>query len=218
VKLGKMQNPVRGLLHGTAAVVFAVGAAFLWTRSAPDISRKMTLLVFGLSLVALYTASSLYHSFPWRRVWKERMQRVDHSMIYVLVAGTYTPLAFVVLDDALRWATLCTIWGIALIGIGQEAFLPKLGRWFVFVMPTLQGWLGLFLVVPLAQRLPPPALFLTLLGGLFYTVGMVFLATKRPRLWPRVFSYHEMFHVFVVSGSAAHYAMTFWYVAPFPGA
>jgi hemolysin III len=178
----------------------------------------MALLVFGLSLVALYTASSLYHSVPWRRVWKERMQRVDHSMIYVLVAGTYTPMTLVVLDGWLRWATLCTIWGIALIGILQEAFLPKVGRWLVVALPTVQGWLAVLLLVPLAQRLPASALFLTVLGGLFYTVGMVFLATKRPRLWPRVFSYHEMFHICVVAGSTAHYAMTFWYVAPFAGA
>jgi hemolysin III len=213
-----MRNPVRGFLHGTAAVVFAFGAVVLCAQSTPDLSRKMALLVFGLSLVALYTASSLYHSVPWRRVWKERMQRVDHSMIYVLVAGTYTPIALVVLDGWLRSATLWTIWGIALIGILQEAFLPRIGRWVVVTVPTVQGWLALLLVVPLAQRLPAPALFLTVLGGVFYTVGMIFLATKRPRLWPRVFSYHEMFHICVVAGSTAHYAMTFWYVAPFAGA
>ncbi len=82
-------------------------------------------------------------------------------------------------------------------------------------MQTFQGWLAILLLLPLAQRLPWPALVLGTLGGLLYTLGMSFFVTRRPRLWPHVFSYHEVFHIFVVSASAAHYAMTLWYVAPF---
>jgi hemolysin III len=215
--LGKMQNPVRGFLHGTAAVASAVGAVFLWQQGSGDLRREMALLVFALSLIALYTGSSLYHSVPWSRTWKERMQRVDHSMIYILVAGTYTPLACIVFDGWLRWAALGAAWGIALIGILQKIFLPKVGEWFSIALQTTQGWVALPLLVPLAHRLPYPALLLTALGGIFYTVGMVCLVTQRPRLWPRVFSHHEVFHVLVVSGSAAHYAMTFLYVARFGG-
>ena len=88
---GKMQNPVRGFLHGAAAAASLVGTVLLWTRGAGDVSRQLALLVFGVSLLALYTVSSLYHSVPWREPWKARMQRLDHAMIYVLVAGTYTP-------------------------------------------------------------------------------------------------------------------------------
>jgi hemolysin III len=217
--LGKMQNPVRGFLHGTAAVVSVVGALSLWCRSSGDLSHQIALLLFGLSLVALYTVSSLYHSVPWRQTWKERMRRVDHSMIYVLVAGTYTPIAFIVLDGGLQWVALGTVWGIALVGIIQKTFLPRLGGWFSITLQTTQGWLpGALLLVPLAARLPVPALLLALLGGLLYTLGMLFLVTGWPRLWPRVFSYHEVFHIFVVAASAVHYAMLFRYVAPFAGA
>jgi hemolysin III len=215
--LGKMQNPVRGFLHGTAGVASAVGAVFLWEQGAGDLPRKMALLVFALSLVGLYTGSSLYHSVPWSRVWKERMQRVDHSMIYILIAGSYTPLACIVLDGWLRWAALSAAWGIALVGILQKILLPRVGDWFSITLQTAQGWVALPLLVPLAQRLPYPAIVLMALGGVFYTIGMVCLVTERPRLWPRVFSHHEVFHVLVVSGSAAHYAMTFLYVARFPG-
>jgi len=214
--LGKMQNPVRGLLHGTAAVASVVGAIFLWGRCDGNLPRQLVLLVFGLSLVGLYTGSSLYHSVPWQRVWKQRMQRVDHVMIYILVAGTCTPIAAIVLDGWLRWAALGTAWGIALVGILQKVFVPKVGDWFSITLQTTQGWVALPLFVPLAQRLPFPALLLTGLGGVLYTVGMVCLVTGRPRLWPRVFSHHEVFHICVVAGSAAHYAMTFLYVAPFP--
>jgi hemolysin III len=216
--LGKMQNPVRGFLHGTAAVASTVGAVFLWEQGAGEWSREIALLVFGLSLIALYTGSSLYHSVPWSRTWKLRMQRVDHSMIYILVAGTYTPLACIVLDGWVRWAALGAAWGIALVGILQKIFLPKIGDWFSIALQTTQGWVALPLFVPLAQRLPYPALLLTALGGVLYTVGMVCMVTERPRLWPRVFSHHEVFHVCVVAGSAAHYAMTFLYVARFGGA
>jgi hemolysin III len=216
--LGKMQNPVRGFLHGAAAIASVIGAVFLWGRCAGDLTRQLALLVFGLSLVALYTGSTLYHSVPWRRVWKKRMQRVDHSMIYILVAGTYTPLACIVLDGWLRWAALGTAWGIAAIGILQKLFFPKVGDWFSITLQTTQGWVALPFFVPLAHRLPNPAMLLTAVGGIFYTVGMVCLVTERPRLWPRVFSHHEVFHIFVVAGSSAHYAMTFLYVARFGGA
>ena len=214
--LGKMQNPVRGFLHGTAAVVSVVGAGFLWLRSSGDLSHQMALLIFSISLVALYTVSSLYHSIPWHRVWKERMQRLDHSMIYILIAGTYTPISFIVLDGPLRSAILATVWGIALIGIVQKALLPRVGDWFSVTMSTVQGWLGVLLIVPLAQRLPWPGLLLMLVGGILYTTGLVSLLTLRPRLWPRVFSHHELFDLFVVAGSGAHYAMMLWFVAPLP--
>jgi len=215
--LGRMQNPVRGILHGAAAVFFAAGAVLLWLRAAPDTSHKVALLVFALSLILLYTVSSLYHSVPWREVWKHRMQRLDHAMIFVLVAGTYTPFAMIALDGNLRLWTLAVAWGITLVGIAQKAFLPQIGNWFSITLQVFQGWIGLLLVIPLARALPDLAILLMAIGGLLYTTGSLFLAVK-PRLWYRVFSYHEAFHVFVVAGSAAHYGLVFWYLAAFPGA
>ena len=211
--LGRMQNPVRGILHGSAAGASVVGTVALWRHCAP--AHQPALLVFTVSMVGLYTVSSLYHSVPWQAEWKARMQRVDHSMIYVLIAATYTPLTWVVLDGWLCAAVLCMAWGIALVGILQKIFLPQVSESFAIAMTTIQGWLALPLFIPLAHRLPGSALVLMGLGGALYTVGMVFLVTERPRLWPRVFSYHEAFHVCVVAGSAAHYALMFAYVARF---
>ncbi len=212
--LGPMQNPVRGFLHGGAALASLVGAGTLWARGAGGGSARLALLAFGASLVALYTTSSLYHSVPWGRAWKRRMQRLDHSMIYVLIAGTYTPMAVIALDGWLRWAALAASWGIAALGIAQKAFWPRLPDGYSVAFQTAQGWLALPLFLPLADRLPAPALALALGGGLLYTVGMVFLLTERPRLWPRVFSHHELFHVYVIAGSAAHYALALLYLAP----
>ena len=216
--LGKMQNPVRGFLHGSAAVASVIGGVVLWMRSPGSLPRQMALLTFALSLVGLFTVSSLYHSIPWRREWKERMQRIDHSMIYVLIAGSYTPIAAIVLDGWLRWGVLGTVWGIAATGILQKMFWPNLAHGFSIAAQTTQGWLALPLFGILATRLPWPAVLLMAVGGVLYTIGMVFLVTERPRLWPRVFSYHEAFHVCVVAASASHYVMTLHYVARFGGA
>lgn len=216
-KLGKMVNPVRGLIDATAAAFALVGAGVLWFAGAGDLPHRASLLVFGVTLVSLYTVSTLYHSIPWREHWKLRMQRVDHSMIYLLVAGTYTPLAVIVLDGWIRAATLVVVWAIAAAGIAQKLFFPRLHNAWSITMQTTQGWLAVFLLVPMAQKLPWQALFLMALGGVFYTVGMVFLVTRRPRLWPRAFSYHEMMHVMVVGGSVCHFLVTLRFIAPLAG-
>lgn len=211
--LGRMTHPVRGFLHGTAAVMALVGTILITVLSNGGFGHRMSLLVFGLSLVGLYTVSTLYHSVPWRATWKQRMRRLDHSMIYVLVAGTFTPIAWIVLDGWLRWATLIVQWGIVAVGVYEKAVSSKDGRKFSVALQTTQGWLALLLLWPLADRLPTPALVLIVLGGVLYTVGMVLLVTGRPRLWPRAFSYHEVFHVLVVAASAVHFAAVAAYVA-----
>jgi len=213
IKLGKMLHPVRGLLHGTAAVVSLVGAVLL--ASLADVSgvgHRMALLVFGLSLVALFTVSSLYHSVPWRTAWKRRMQRLDHTMVQVLVAGTYTPIAVIVFDGWLQWTTLAVQWGLVAVGAVQK-FVFHGTRAMSIALATTQGWLALLLLWPLAANMQWQGIMLILLGGVLYTVGMVFMVTNRPRLWPRVFSYHELFHVLVVGAAAVHFAAIAAYVA-----
>ncbi|MEX1208968.1 MAG: hemolysin III family protein [Acidimicrobiia bacterium] len=204
-RIGKMTHPVRGLLHGTAALAALIGALAL-TSNAPDgVARKVSLLAFGISLVALFVTSSLYHSIPWDHVWKKRMQKLDHTMIYVLVAGTFTPIAVIVLEGWARWTILGIQWGLVAIG-ALYMFIAKPPRhWVSVALSTTQGWLAIFLLGPLASRLPWTALLMIGLGGVLYTVGMVFLVTGRPRLWPRVFSYHEAFHVLVVAAAVVHF-------------
>ena len=214
VTLLGMHNPIRGLLHGGAAVLSVAGAFHLCGRGTGDVGKQCALLVFALSLVALYSVSSLYHSVPWSDGWKRRMQRADHSMIYLLVAGTYTPIAVVALDGGARLVALGAVWSIAAFGIAQKIYWPHVGDWLSITLQTLQGWVALPLLGPLARAIGWPALALVALGGILYTVGMVLFVMRRPQLWPRVFSYHEVFHLFVVGGSAAHYAAILHYIAP----
>ncbi len=217
IKLGRMHHPVRGLLHGAAALLSIVGGAALVLVCPAEFWRQAALLVFAASLVALFTTSSLYHSIPWGPHWKTRMQRLDHSMIYLVVAGTYTPMTFIVLDGMTRAAALVFVWGIAAVGIWLKLTRPVVDHRVSVTLQTLQGWAAVLLIAPLAERLPGEALALLVAGGAAYTVGMVAFVTERPRLWPRVFSYHEVFHILVVAGSALHYTMTLLYVARFPG-
>ena len=211
--LGKMQNPVRGFLHGTAAVAALVGGIFLFVRAATWTSR-IAVVVFALAMVALYTTSSLYHSIPWREVWKRRMQRVDHAMIFVLIAGSYTPAATFALDGAWRWGTLAAVWGVALVGIGQQGFFPTDRNTFGIALMTVLGWAAVALMVPVARAAGVGAVALLAAGGVLYTVGMVIVVTGRPRLWPRVFSAHEVFHVLVVAASTLHFTATWRYLVP----
>lgn len=211
--LGRMQNPVRGFLHGSAAAAGFVGTVFLLFH-APNWPVRAAVLVFGLAMMALYTTSSLYHSIPWRDRWKKRMQRMDHSMIYVLIAGTYTPVAAIVLDTPWSWIVLAMVWGITIGGVVQKGLFPKVPGWISVMMSTILGWIGVFFFWPMIQRLGWLPVGIVLAGGLLYTIGMVFLVTNRPTLWPRVFSYHEVFHVMVVSATSLHYLVIWRYVVP----
>ncbi|MDJ0923103.1 MAG: hemolysin III family protein [Acidimicrobiia bacterium] len=209
--LGRMQNPVRGFLHGAAALASIVGTVFLMTR-ADNWPARFAVVVFGLGLLGLFVTSSLYHSIPWHQVWKVRMQRLDHSMIFVLIAATYTPIGVLILDGWWRWVAMVVAWGIAALGIMQRIFSTMDRHKFSFSLMVILGWLSLPIMFPLASRAGFAAVVMMAIGGILYTVGMLFKVTRWPRLWPRVFSAHELFHVFVVAASAFHWTATYRYV------
>jgi hemolysin III len=209
--LGRMQNPVRGLLHGAAAVVSLLGTILLVVRASSG-KAAVAAIIFGLGLLGLYTTSSLYHSIPWRDAWKRRMQRLDHSMIFVLIAATYTPIALIILSGAWEWIALTMAWGIAMVGIVQRLTGSMDRHVFSFSLMLILGWLSLPLMFPLAHRAGTAAVVLIAIGGGLYTAGMIFKVTHWPRLWPRVFSSHELFHVCVVAASVLHWTATYRYV------
>lgn len=214
ITLGKMQNPVRGFLHGGGAVLSVVGLIVLATKTRNDVSKMWSMIIFGISLIAMFTTSSLYHSIPWRQTWKARLQRLDHSMILVLVAGSWTPLAVNLLDGAWRATTLSVVWAAAAIGVGQKWLFPRIRVWFTITLAVSMGWFALVPLPQMARQVGIAAIGLLLLSGIMYTVGMVMFASKRPKMFPRVFSYHELFHVLVVAGAVTHFVMVFQYVVP----
>ena len=215
--LGRMQNPVRGFLHGGAAVMALVGTAVLVSR-VDSLQGRVAMVVYGFGLVALYTTSSVYHSIPWRDAWKKRMQRLDHAMIFVLIAATFTPMGVIVLDGWVRTVSLVIAWSIAALGVGHHTLVRHQRFHLSIGLMVTMGWLSLPLMVPLAREAGSALVWLLAAGGVVYTVGMVIVATSWPKLWPRVFSAHELFHVLVVTASALHFAAVLRYVVPLAAA
>lgn len=204
-----MENPLRGVLHGSAAVVSLIGLVTLLTHSPPE--RLPATALFGIALVAMFTISALYHSVPWSHTWKTRMQRLDHSVIFVVVASTFTPLAIAALEGPVLWIGLALVWGIAIVGIVLKFSLDQPRTGLSLGLQMAMGWSALLWLPWFWSQLGWGAVALIGLGGACYTVGAVFFALKRPRLLPHIFGYHELFHVLVIAGAAFH----FWAVAAF---
>lgn len=213
ITLGRMQNPVRGFLHGSAALTAVVGTVFLIVAASSP-SGRVAMAVYGLGLVALYTTSSLYHSIPWRENWRKRMQRLDHAMIFVLIAATFTPMGAIALEGWVRAVSLGVTWSIAVVGVSHHLFIRNQRFHLSIGLMVTMGWLSVPLMFPLADSAGIALVGLLAAGGIVYTIGMVIVVTQRPRLWPRVFSSHELFHVLVVTASVLHFAAILRYVAP----
>lgn len=203
--LGRMQNPIRGFLHGGAAVAALAGTLYLAVRAWGNTAVLIGSVVFGLALLVMYTVSSLYHSVPWGPRWKQRLQRMDHSMIYLVVAATFTPIAIAGLEGAAVWWCLGLVWAIAVVGITLKLTMPAVSTKLSVTLQLAMGWTALVWIPQIWGNLGAGAVVWIGIGGIFYTVGTIIFMTKRPRLLPRSFSYHELFHVFVVLASAAHF-------------
>jgi hemolysin III len=213
-RLGRMHNPMRGLLHGAAAGAAVIGVVIMAIR-AVDSRHLLAGLMFGLSLLAMFVVSSLYHSVGWRERPRAFMQRLDHSMIFLVVAATFTPFGLVVLDGWLRAVMLGLVWAGAIVGIALKFALAHVKTGLSVAIQHAMGWVSLAAMPLIWQRLGPAAVLLIVAGGICYSVGTVIFAIKRPRLFARVFSFHELFHVLVVAGSTLHFLAVLWYVMPY---
>lgn len=163
--------------------------------------------VFGAALVLMYTASTLFHSIPLPRT-KRVLRVIDHCFIYVLIAGTYTPFALITLHGAYGWSLLGCIWGLALVGIGFKIFTTGRFEMLSLAIYLAMGWCGLAVLRPLLHALAVPGLWLLLMGGLSYTVGVAFYS------WERLRYHHAIWHVFVLAGSICHYFAVLLYALP----
>ena len=203
ISLGKMQNPVRGLLHGSAAVVSVVGVIAL-IASADGSGLVSVAIVYGVALVGVFTTSTLYHCLPWSVVWKARFQRLDHTWIYALVAATFTALLVGSLDGPAVGIGVGLIWGIGALGALKE-YRPRTRN---KVTLLAQVALGAGLMAPLFLMLgamEPKLFVLTVSGSIAYLVGMVMMIRHWPPLLPRIFSYHEVFHIIVIAAAVTHF-------------
>ena len=207
------KDPISGLTHAVTAAAALLGAGVLLAQPAA-LAGQLALLTYGLSLVLLFSASSVYHlvkTSPARELW---LRKLDHVAIYLLIAGTYTPVCVIVLSGAWRWGLLGGIWLLALIGIIVKLFYIKAPRWLTVALYLLMGWLGVVGFQPLLAALPVAAFVWLLAGGLLYSVGAIVYATRRPNFAPGVFGFHELWHLFVSAAGAAHFIFILGYIAP----
>ena len=212
ISFGKMQNPVRGLLHGSAALVSVVGVIAL-IASADGPGLVSVAIVYGVALVGVFTTSTLYHCLPWSVVWKARFQRLDHTWIYALVAATFTALLVGSLDGPAVGIGVALIWGIGALGALKE-YRPRTRN---KVTLLAQVALGAGLMAPLFLMLGAmePKLFaLTVAGSIAYLVGMLMMIRHWPPLLPRIFSYHEVFHIIVIAAAVTHFLVVRELISP----
>ncbi len=210
----KLQDPMSGLTHFVGIILAAFGLIVLLTRTTGPftIRHAVGFSVFGGAMVLLYTCSTLYHWAPVAGPRRELLRRLDHMMIFIFIAASYTPVCLVTLRGAWGWSILGTVWGIALAGLVMKVFWLEAPRWAYTLIYVLMGWVIVVGIWPLSQALALPGLVWMALGGLFYTVGAGIYAVKKPDPWPRFFGFHEIFHVFVMMGSLAHFWMTYRYI------
>lgn len=211
--VGPVHNPIRGFVHGTASLLaIAVAVRFVVVDDLA-LPLRAAFVGFAVTQAALFLASATYHSVPWAPAWKRRMQRIDHSMIYLAIAGCATPLALLGSSPAVGMCIVGAVWTIAAIGVGQKALLPQLPERASILLQFAQAAFAVPALIGFASRFPGAPSRLVILGVALYTVGAVIFVTERPRLWPRVFSFHELFHVLVVAGSGSYYLMVSHFLA-----
>lgn len=208
---------LRGWIHAAAAPLAAFGLWPLLQAVAPGTPARMSVTVFGICLVGLYTVSAVYHVPNWSPRVRWLLSRADVAMIVLFIAGTFTPVAFHALQGTWRTASLVIAWSIALIGAGIAVSPVRGPRWLSVASYLALGWI---LVIPLVRVLtavPWEGIGLFALGGALYTVGAVVYLFQRPNPLPRWLGYHEIFHLLVVAGSTAHYLAIWRYVLPIAG-
>jgi hemolysin III len=202
---------LRGVLHQAAFTVSLVVGTLLIVASQGG-SEHTAAAVFAGSVAACFGASALYHRVSWTppvRLW---MRRVDHAGIYVLIAGTYTPVCLLALEGAWRFVVLAIVSVAAAAAIALKFAWVAAPKWLAAAIGIGLGWVGVALLPQLATRLNPAAISLLALGGIAYTVGAVVYARRRPNPAPSVFGYHELFHALTIVGVACQYVAIAFFV------
>ena len=206
---------LRGWSHAAAAVVAIAGLVTLIVITRHDPAKLVSMVVYGTALVLLFSVSATYHIFNWPPRVKDWLRRADHATIFVFIAATYTPLMFNVLEGWWRVGVLVAIWVCAVAGVAGAAPFLRIPRQLLAALYLAMGWVAVVALVPLTAALGWVAALLIAFGGLQYSLGAAAYAFRRPRLWPRVFGYHELFHLAVITASITFYVIVVHYAVPY---
>ena len=204
---------LRGVLHHYACFASLIAGVVL-VLAAPGPLAKAATGVYALALSGVFTVSALYHRIDWRPATRRWMRRLDHSMIFVLIAGTYTPFALLLLDRPVAILVAGAVWSGALLGIVLKLAWIDSPPWSMVLICVALGWAGLVTAPEIARAAGLGAIVLIVSGGLLYTVGAVVYALHRPDPRPATFGYHEVFHTLVIAAAALHFVGIAVYAVP----
>lgn len=210
-----IREPINGFTHLAGAVLSFVGLLAMVIKASLTNPAPLTItavIIFGVSMILLYSASATYHMVIARDKVIAFLRRLDHSMIFILIAGTYTPFCFISLNGKTGTILFSIISGVAISGVVFKMVWFNCPRWISTALYIAMGWMIVFVFSPLAGSLNPTGLFLLVLGGIFYTIGGVIYGAKPKFLESKYLGFHEIFHIFILFGSLAHFLSVFLYV------
>ncbi|MDF2942930.1 MAG: hypothetical protein K0S01_1788 [Herbinix sp.] len=220
VKKVRAKDPGSAITHfiGTLMAAFAATPLLIKAAQQPSSIHIIALGVFILSMILLYVASTVYHTFGQTIKVHVRLKKLDHMAIYILIAGTYTPICVIALGGRLGFTLLAVIWGLAILGLVVTALWVHCPKWFSSVVYIAMGWTCVLAFTQLINSLPNAAFAWLLAGGIIYTIGGVIYALKLPIFnnKHKYFGSHEIFHLFVMGGSLCHFILMYQYIAIMP--
>ena len=216
----KLKDPGSAITHfiGMLMAMFAATPLILRAMRAPDTVHVISLSIFIVSMILLYSASTTYHTFDLSERTNKILKKLDHCMIFVLIAGSYTPICLIVLHGRTGFMLLALVWSIAILGIIFKLCWVTCPKWVSSVLYIAMGWVCVLAFTQILNSLPAAAFNWLLAGGIIYTVGGIIYALKLPifNAHHKYFGSHEIFHLFVMAGSICHFIMMFEYVAVLP--
>jgi len=195
---------LRGHFH-QAAFFLALGACSMLIAMNNSGRAMVAALIYSICVLNLFATSAIYHRANWQPQMRTFWRRLDHSAIFLLIAGTMTPIALLALSPDSGRKLLSVVWSVSFLGIAQSIFWPRASKWLTALLSILTGWLAAPLLPELRARLGSIDVWLLVIGGVLYTIGALIYAGKRPDPWPKYFGYHEIFHIFVVIAAALHF-------------
>ena len=211
----KAKDPISSYTHFLGAVFAVIGTILLIVKTAmnpeSNIWHVLSVVIFAISLIALYSASSIYHFVNFSDAANFRLRKLDHSMIFVLIAGTYTPLIYNLFRQPMATYFTIVMWVIAFIGILLKVFFFRAPRWLSTILYIAMGW-AIVVDLPAVAALGPVGIALLVAGGIAYTAGGVIYIIKKPN-FSKNFGFHEFFHIFVLLGSLCHFFCVYYFVA-----
>lgn len=216
----KLKDPGSAITHGIAMLLAMVGSTPLLIKAArsSDVLHLVALGVFILSMILLYAASTIYHSVDSTEKVNRRLRKMDHMMIFIMIAGSYTPVCLIALHNRIGYILCALVWIVAILGIILKGFWINCPKWVSSVLYIGMGWLCVLAFVPIFHSLPRAGFGWLLAGGIIYTIGGVIYGLKLPIFDAKHknFGSHEIFHVFVMLGSLCHFIVMYFFVAALP--